>query len=1362
MDRLDWCEEVDRQEELNLQRQKQKEQEESKAQNERVTKNMAAAKPTLDAPSKERQDIALVKRGGLIQLPLSIQQETRESRGLRRDGRKEPTARRGRRSRNSESSYRRMPGRGGNGMDRVDMRRPSTPDYTSYLPSKPSVSPYGKLMDNCNVRYSYYSNPDICSENFVNDIPRNLAPTIFTEITEIEAQMGINGPCGSFDERTIDLDRVLRLRKQLEKLYHDAVIADVEYAFRHNLEHCMWKMAFYQPVELLRFLASSSSSQADRCQSLLLHLLEDAPQFYENFINEYEQRYGFFLTDYFRHIDEDLSKPLKPVIKSSVRQVKLALHSSQRFLIALGDLARYREQFNSPSNFGKSRSWYIKAVQLAPHNGRPYNQLALLAVYTVDNCEELMRAEFEYQRLNCKGSFENVERRRRACREIWISPDGVKSSEIQDEVSIPSETELLTKPSTPELFRRCVMYFLYLTGMLYTKIGMEKFETFAVKMLVQFQELLERDDNPTSALSLIQIIMISLFIVHHTSIKEVDNDICFVLQHNAVQLSLSIFGIILKRVKDMLSSDELAQPSKELHLFLPSLHIFCQWMATPATYKLYSSLVSLDGVETERFSLDIWSTFADVCNFLESSRDKGIFKICLQDKNDDGNDEIVLPEDFYCSAFFDVFESMPVTRFVDKDMELEEDDSQDGEKIRVSDLVNDVPLSDDARLLRMYQRSSEAKQAVLESEKCQIELEICPSYVVLDTNAFIYHLALIKKLIEAKKFVVVIPLVVLSELDGLCRSQEDETVASNSRASLNYLYDASDKGTKFLKAITSQGNLLDNFRNSHEMILSKDCNDDKILKCCLTFCDDEKKTEIRNLKVIYVRGGDLQKRMALCRLSLGCARKQQTELSETNCGALSRTMMVSSEVIAPEDSEQHLQVKFLSRGSLVVPQTVFSCPGSADADRLNDLVNKILKDSDECFVEEKFDFLVSGILLRQSLNELVEEHDLSRENTIEIECVRHEPPPVPKYSLPHDDWVGGVWHSGNQCAYIFLSVFMSLHRFSFSIVSGCYDSSVNVWSKVGKHLAKSFEHVSAVKCVAKLHSNDGELRWVTGSNDQTVRVWKYDVINSCIDCLLIGRGHERSVESVGCSYDGTRIASGSFDALLKIWNTDPSDVTTYQEIKDPVKKQRKTDKEAPATKLLKHCWALLHIFLNARHLSFFQTPMVTLSSHREAITGICWSGRNEVITASWDHRIFIWDLEMAGVKDSLAGTKAFTSIDYSDLSNLLISSSADKYVRLWDPRSKEGNLVKCTFSSHKSWVTQVRWNQTNSNLFLSASYDNLLKMWDIRSPKLCLYDLSGHKDRLLCCDWSCKDYVLSGGVDCTVKVYSTEGSKINP
>jgi ribosome biogenesis protein YTM1 len=80
-----------------------------------------------------------------------------------------------------------------------------------------------------------------------------------------------------------------------------------------------------------------------------------------------------------------------------------------------------------------------------------------------------------------------------------------------------------------------------------------------------------------------------------------------------------------------------------------------------------------------------------------------------------------------------------------------------------------------------------------------------------------------------------------------------------------------------------------------------------------------------------------------------------------------------------------------------------------------------------------------------------------------------------------------------------------------------------------------------------------------------------------------------------------------------------------------------------------------------------------------------------VITASWDHTIKIWDLEMGGMKSELVGNKSFFDISYSPLSRTALTASADRTIRLYDPRSKEGVIVRSQYTSHDGWVTCVDW-----------------------------------------------------------------------
>ena len=70
-------------------------------------------------------------------------------------------------------------------------------------------------------------------------------------------------------------------------------------------------------------------------------------------------------------------------------------------------------------------------------------------------------------------------------------------------------------------------------------------------------------------------------------------------------------------------------------------------------------------------------------------------------------------------------------------------------------------------------------------------------------------------------------------------------------------------------------------------------------------------------------------------------------------------------------------------------------------------------------------------------------------------------------------------------------------------------------------------------------SQDGT-KVASGSEDKTVKLW--DVTSG--ECLQTLEGHSNSVMGVSFSPDGTKVASGSWDKTIKIWE-DPR----YRELK---------------------------------------------------------------------------------------------------------------------------------------------------------------------------------------------------------------------
>nr|XP_042903643.1 ribosome biogenesis protein WDR12 homolog [Parasteatoda tepidariorum] len=426
--------------------------------------------------------------------------------------------------------------------------------------------------------------------------------------------------------------------------------------------------------------------------------------------------------------------------------------------------------------------------------------------------------------------------------------------------------------------------------------------------------------------------------------------------------------------------------------------------------------------------------------------------------------------------------------------------------------------------------------------------------------------------------------------------------------------------------------------------------------------------------------------------------------------------------------ESHLQLKFVTKQrEYAVPDNPFSVLDSVSVKELNQLINSLLKDGREDKTDEEFDFLLLGELVRSSLADHLVSKNATSEAVLEVEYFVKYPTPTPDDSLAHDDWVSGVNATKDW------------------ILSGCYDNTVHIWSIDGEHKLTIPGHSAPVKAVAWLKHADNESTFVSTSFDETAILWQWNQNTNAVDCIHVCKGHARSVDCVAVSPETHRFATGSYDQMLKIWSSDDVSEATGG---DDDKKRFKT--ESLKTKI--------------------KTPLMTLSGHTDGVTGVQWIDTNEVVTCGLDCTLRIWDVELGGLKSQLNGSKAFLGIAYSPLSKLLVSGSSDRHVRLWDPRTKDGTLVKCVFSSHNLWITSLAWSPTDEHHFVSGSMDSIVKLWDTRSPKTPLFDISGHEDKIFSVDWSLKNYIISGGADNHVKLYKFEetrnstghGSQIDP
>ncbi|XP_067616825.1 telomerase-binding protein EST1A isoform X2 [Eurosta solidaginis] len=388
------------------------------------------------------------------------------------------------------------------------------------------------------------------------------------------------------------------------------------------------------------------------------------------------------------------------------------------------------------------------------------------------------------------------------------------------------EEKRLNELDDEELVRRFKSLYLYVIGKVYTGIGMETVIEHQGKLLVQLNVLLKRSTLTIKRSRLLRIVALNIFILEQNMHKESRREI----RYYAFNFCNQFFGLLLSKCNTLFTtfnSDVLGEQAKnhtDLNTFLQYINIYTDWLGR--NVEIWEPLRNEEHVIIDTWSewecLYVWlkhllnkSTSGLPDNMLEeeiyllgftpimSSRNMHNAKAHeIVERKDDG--EQFFARIFKISTFNDCYAKNKSLLASDDAFTLEElngamekmlcvvhnDEDDNSENVFVNG-TNSVGCSNDTKttscediqISQLTQRRKELEartnvkkqynaklDQILKFVDTKLYIEVRPRYLMPDTNCFIDCLDDFQKLIQQyKRYILVIPLTVVKELDGLSK-----------------------------------------------------------------------------------------------------------------------------------------------------------------------------------------------------------------------------------------------------------------------------------------------------------------------------------------------------------------------------------------------------------------------------------------------------------------------------------------------------------------------------------------------------------------------------------------------------------------
>jgi eukaryotic-like serine/threonine-protein kinase len=306
---------------------------------------------------------------------------------------------------------------------------------------------------------------------------------------------------------------------------------------------------------------------------------------------------------------------------------------------------------------------------------------------------------------------------------------------------------------------------------------------------------------------------------------------------------------------------------------------------------------------------------------------------------------------------------------------------------------------------------------------------------------------------------------------------------------------------------------------------------------------------------------------------------------------------------------------------------------------------------------------------------------------------------------------------------------------------------------LGSTLVMYTGHLNTVTTVAW---SPDSARIASGSWDQTVQVW--DATTGTHP--LIYRGHTTNVNAVAWSplHTGHRIASASGNNFFKgdfvvlVWNAATGrPFLTYSGHTQPVHTAAWSPNGARIASGGEDKTVQVWDASNG-------SPLLAYSRHTDMISAVAWSpdGRR-IASASNDTTVQVWDASTGTPIFTCNHTSTVNAVAWSPDGRRIASASGNFFfgsgfgVQVWDAATGVHIL---TYRGHRAPVSTLAWSSDSKRIAsASASLEKTVQVWDARSGAT-IFTYRGHTLGVNTVAWSPHGALIaSGSLDGTVRVW---------